>query len=117
MLQLWPRTTWEAFLAQSRGMHNWDNPCWHREQLAVPDGQATLFSGHTSVMVSLPPGPPPNQPCPNRPYDTFVAHAYLDQAVVFVTLMARAPSPSTSATNPYDTRESIELLVRSLRRR
>lgn len=92
----------------------WDNPCWAREELALANGRATLLSGFTSAVARVPADQP--GPCPARPYDTFLAHVYLDQTVVMVSAPG-VSGPGGTAKSPYDTRDGIETLVRALRPR
>jgi hypothetical protein len=112
-LQLWPRAAWDSQLARSRGMNFWEDPCFAREEIALRDGRATVFSGFASDRARLPADEP--RACPTRPYDTYLAHAYLGRTVVFVTA-PRASGPSGIVASPYDTREGVETVVRALQR-
>ena len=114
-LQLWPRPAWDAVLRGARFGNVWDDPCWTREELSLPNGTATVFSGFAGeVRVGATAGS--GSPCPPRPYDAFLAHVYLGDSVV----MVNAPGVSGvhgMTRSPYDTRDGIEALVRGLRQR
>jgi hypothetical protein len=114
-LQLSPRSAWDAVLRASRFGNAWDDPCWSREELSVPPGTATIFSGFAGeVRIGAAAGS--GSPCPSRPYDAFLAHVYLGDSVV----MVGAPGASGVrgiTKSPYDTRDGIEALVRGLRER
>jgi hypothetical protein len=114
-LQLWPRPAWDAVLRASRFGNVWDDPCWTREELSVPRGTATIFSGFAGeVRIGAAAGS--GSTCPLRPYDAFLAHVYLGDSVVMVS----APGMSGvrgMTKSPYDTRDGIEALVRGLRQR
>lgn len=114
-LQLWPRPAWDAVLRGARFGNVWDDPCWTREELSLPNGTATVFSGFAGeVRMGVTAGS--GSPCPLRPYDAFLAHLYLGDSVV----MVNAPGVSGVhgvTRSPYDTRDGIEALVRGLRQR
>lgn len=113
-LQLWPRGAWDVLLERSKGMNNWEDPCWKQREIALAEGEAKLFAGFASELVRLPANEP--RDCPARPNDTFIAHAYLGQTVVYATAPGRS-GPQGMAKSPYDTREGLEALVRALRPR
>jgi hypothetical protein len=114
-LQLWPRPAWDAVLRAARFGNVWDDPCWTREELSVPGGTATVFSGFAGeARIGAAAGS--GSPCPSRSYDAFLAHVYLGDSVVMVS------APSMSGVrglikSPYDSRDGIEALVRGLRER
>ena len=113
-LQLWPRGAWGGSIERSKGMNMWEDPCWEQREIALAEGQAKLFAGFTSDVVRLPANE--QRDCPTRPHDSFIAHAYLGQTVVFAT----APGSSGAqgmAKSPYDTGEGLEAVVRALRPR
>jgi hypothetical protein len=115
-LQLWPRAAWDAFLRQSRGGNFWEDPCFRRDELALEAGRAVVFSGVDTGMVRAPAAAPPPAGCPGGPYDRFLAHAFIDDAVVLVD----APSVfrATGRTvSPYNTFDGMAAIVRGLRRR
>jgi len=112
-LQLWPRPAWDTVLREARFGNVWDDPCWSREEISLPNGTATIFSGFAGEIRM---GAAPGASCPSRPHDTFLAHVYLSDSVV----MVGAPSASGvggMTRSPYDTRDGIEALVRGLRQR
>ncbi len=118
-LELWSRATWEnriANPARAKGQHIWEQPCWERREIALPDGRATIFAGFAPEPPSRRARPETSGPCPDRPRDRFLAHAYLGETVVFVT-MPGAGGAGGVTKSPYDTREGIEALVRALQPR
>ena len=116
-LQLWPRRAWDAVMNQGKGRPRWEHPCWRREDISLLEGQGTIFAGYTSTGAALPAGPPPETgPCPDSPPDSFSAHAYLGQTVVFVNVSG-ASSPAGQVASPYNSRDGMETIVRALRAR
>jgi hypothetical protein len=112
-LQLWPRAAWEGILHQGPFGHMWDDPCWSREELSLPDGRAVIFSGFSGDVVRMPAAAASGVPCPSRPFETFLAHVYLADSVVMVSA-PRASGVGGMTTSPFDTRYGIEALVRGL---
>jgi hypothetical protein len=55
-------------------------------------------------------------PCPTRPFDRFFADVLLGQTVIRVDAPG-AQAGSRTITNPYNTRQAIEVIVRALRPR
>jgi hypothetical protein len=97
-------------------MNFWDDACWSRQEVVLPDGRATLLLGFASdrVRLVLPGTTPEAVACPARPHDRFLAHAYLGQSVIQVA-MPGVSGPGGSLKSPYDTRSGVEALVRALR--
>jgi hypothetical protein len=114
-LQLWPRADWEANLSQSRGMNAWEDPCWAREEIAIPEGTATIHAGFTTQIMRLPANAP--RDCPERPHDNFLSHVYLPEVVVFASAPSAAYGSREVIHSPYDSREGMELIARALRSR
>jgi hypothetical protein len=112
-LQLWPRAAWDAILRQGPVGHLWDDPCWSREEVSLPDGRAVIFSGFAGDVVRIPAAGASAGPCPSRPHDTFLAHVYLADAVVMVSA-PRVGGAGGMTTSAYDTRYGIEALARGL---
>jgi hypothetical protein len=114
-LQLWPRATWETVLRQAPFGNMWDDPCWAREELALANGKAVVFSGFAGeVRMGATAGS--GSPCPSRTYDSFLAHVYFADTVILLS----APSASGvggMTRSPFDNREAIEAVVRGLRQR
>jgi hypothetical protein len=105
-LQVGPRGAWNPPQVP-RG------PCWARHEITLPHGRASIFMGFASMgdpwWVAR---------CPTRPYDRFIALAYLGQTMVFVDA-GYGIVPGTHSWWPilYDTREGMEVIVRALRPR
>jgi uncharacterized membrane protein YeaQ/YmgE (transglycosylase-associated protein family) len=83
-------------------------PCWARHEITLPHGRASIFMGFASMGDVV-------APCPTRPYDRFMALAYLGQTMVFVD----AGDAIDHSVWPilYNTREGMEVVVRALRPR
>lgn len=88
------RQAWDT-LAAAAGP---DGPCWTTREIALPNGQATIYLGY-SWPDAVPPSP---DDCPtNRQNDRFVAYAFLGETVVVVDY-------------PADSLDAIAAVVRAL---
>ena len=139
-LQLWRPEDWEAFLQMNRGRLLWDSSCVEASEISLEVGRAVIFMAHepegpqvpsvivTAVPVGQPtptPGPTPTPepiptptpagPCPNRPFDRFLAHVYFEDTVVAVN--APLGLELTGGFGPFDSLEGMEAVVEGLRAR
>ncbi|MEX1253564.1 MAG: helix-turn-helix transcriptional regulator [Dehalococcoidia bacterium] len=107
-ITLYTPEDWQAFVAQSRGGNWWDGECVERAEVTIGGRAATVFARPDD---SAPPSTPGT--CP--PATHHAARIDLGDAIVDVD----APSACgrTCTASPYDSREGMELLIRSLRRR
>jgi hypothetical protein len=106
-LHVWSATDWEATLQQSRGKNSWDQPCWEKKELALPDGRATVFTG---------------EGCPEEPSEPgcragALAHVYFPGTVVMVAPTAGYCDASGCQSNPYNTKEVVEAVAYALKPR
>ena len=85
-------------------------PCWAHRDITTPRGRARILLGFENA-----PGPG-SKSCPAPPYNRFIAIAYLGQTVVLVDA-PEAQAGSRTITNPYNTRQGIERVVRALQPR
>lgn len=115
----WSAADWDAIDSTNRtkGPPRWENPCWEREELELPDGRATIFSGFASepTPATTSDASTSEAGCPDRPYDLFMAHVELGPTF----LVIRAPSgrvlgKTGLVQSPYDTREGMEAAVKAL---
>jgi uncharacterized membrane protein YeaQ/YmgE (transglycosylase-associated protein family) len=103
-LQVGPRGAWSQEQVPS-------GPCWARHEITLPHGRASIFMGFTLEADVVP-------RCATRPYDRFMALAYLGQTMVFVdTGDAFYPNTHNWWPSLYNTREGMEVIVRALRPR
>ena len=115
-LQLFARAAWDASGPETGG-HLWNHPCWAREEIALPDGRAVIFSGFSDEAArAARAGAGAEVRCPAVAPERFLAHAYLGDTVVLVNPVGRS-EPGGVIRSLYDTREGIETLVRALERR
>jgi hypothetical protein len=96
------RTAWDTLPPNSHGPFD---HCWTEDEVTLPGGRATIFSGF-DWPDDVPPGP--NDPCPtDRPRDRFFAHVFLGDTVIVV--------------EPWDwpdqSFEGVESIVRGLQER
>lgn len=137
-IDLWEQATWERFLHTRLGRLVWDSPCAQGTRLDLPtSGYAVIYAGYASrVPLPAPTVQSRNrsaakprldrsqaeqpaiqaEPCPDRPFNRFLAHVYLGDVVVSVNLpycfaCARRP---TGARDPYNSQEGMEAIVRGL---
>lgn len=119
-LRLWNRSDWDAWVARdpaadpiSAIFHMfWDSPCSKREEVALENGQAVIYSSHQA------PADPVTGECPGGQFDRFLAHVFLGDTVVTVNapFLLEAPTPSPYAA-PYNTLEGMRAIVQGLQPR
>ncbi|HMI99718.1 MAG TPA: hypothetical protein VK488_07805 [Gaiellaceae bacterium] len=84
-------------------------PCAKTTKLDIPGGRAVIWGGFAK---------PTRPPCPNRPYDRYVAHVYLKGAVVTVNeswCIYPCGAPFRGTSDPYDTPRGLAALAKGLR--
>lgn len=107
-LGIWERAAWERFIGTELGRLVWASPCAEKTRVDLADGRAEVYAGFGRRG--------PTDPCPEGPFDRFLAHAYLGNVVVSVNIpncLSCAPEPSGNA-NPYNSREGMLAVVRAL---
>jgi len=92
-LHVWSAPDWEASLQQSRGGNSWDQPCWEKKEVALPNGRATVFTG---------------EGCPEEPSEPgrragALAHVYFPGTVVMVAPTAGYCDAICCKSKPYNT--------------
>ncbi len=111
----WSKADWDARDAKSRTKiaPMWENPCWQRDELELPDGRATIFSGFAleTLHGTSPDGSSSEATCPDQPHDQFIAHVELGPTFLYI----QAPGGLGQNRSPYDSREGMEAIVRALR--
>ncbi|CCF83793.1 hypothetical protein [Nitrolancea hollandica] len=111
----WSIADWKANDTKGRTKMppRWETPCWEREELELPDGRATIYSGYTLETLHTPPpdGTFSEPNCPDQPHDQFIAQVELGPTLLFI----QAPGASSVVRSPYDRREGMEAIVRALR--
>ncbi len=114
-IEEWSIADWKANDAKGRTKMppRWETPCWEREELELPDGRATIYSGYTLETLHTPPpdGSFSEPNCPDQPHDQFNAQVELGPTFLFI----EAPGASGVVRSPYDSREGMEAIVRALR--
>ncbi len=114
-IEEWSMSDWKANDAKSRAKMppRWETPCWEREELDLPDGRATIYSGYTLETLHTPPpdGSFSEPNCPDQPYDQFIAQVELGPTFLFI----QAPGGFGQSRSPYDSQEGMEAIVRALR--
>jgi hypothetical protein len=85
-------------------------PCWAHRDITTPRGRARIFLGFENAP------PPGSKSCPAPPYNRFMARVYLGQTMVTVDAPG-LQAGSRRITNPYNTRQGIEMVVRALQPR
>lgn len=114
-IEEWSTADWKASDAGRRSKRppRWETPCWEREDLELPDGRATIFSGF--VLETFPgnatDGSPSDTACPDQPHDLFIAHVELGPTFLFI----EALSESGQNWSPFNSQEGMEAIVRALR--
>jgi len=107
-LQLYPRTVWDAFLAQPSGGrlgNYWDDPCIQKTEWLLDSRRAIVFGGYKL----------PSPECPAPTGKDWGAYVYIDDAVVLVDVQPSIVKPGDQHTpNPYNSREGMEAIIRSL---
>ncbi|MCH7811627.1 MAG: helix-turn-helix transcriptional regulator [Chloroflexi bacterium] len=113
-LVLWPRDAWADIVQTDFGRIWWDSPCVQQEEIQLADRRIVIFSGYEPEDRGAS-APTPTLPCPDRPFDLFIAHVYFQGTVVSIN----APFcffcvGRGAAIDPYDSREGMEAIARGL---
>jgi len=110
-LGIWERAAWDRFVETDLGRLVWASPCAEKTPVALADGRADIYAGFGRRV--------PTTPCPDQPFDRFLAHAYIGDVVVTANIpvcLSCAPEP-TGNGNPYNSRDGMLAVVRGLRLR
>jgi hypothetical protein len=114
-IEEWSTADWKASVAGRRSKRppRWETPCWEREELELPEGRATIYSGYTlETLYTPPPDGSFSEPnCPDQPHDQFVAQVERGPTFLFI----QAPGGFGQTKSPYDSQEAMEAIVRALR--
>jgi hypothetical protein len=106
-LDIWKPDDWDRFRRTLLGRLIWDSPCAVKSKVRVEGGRAELFHGYGEPR-------PATRPCPARPRDRVIGHVYYDDAVVALNMPYCYTCARPSGSNPYNTVEALETVVRSL---
>jgi hypothetical protein len=106
----WEPGAWERFKRTRLGRLIWDSPCATKKVIQVAGGRAEIFHGYGDPT-------PVGRPCPARPRDRVIAHVYYKDVAVAVNMPYCYTCARSVSSNPYNTVEGMEVLVRSLRLR
>jgi hypothetical protein len=118
-LEEWGAEEWDEFLAQSRGGNWWEWPCREEKELMIDGRRAVVHMGFDDGPDTVPAIVPTGSTdviCPQRPYDHFITHIYLESTVVTMSAGQMCTSEGC-VDSPYDTLEGIEAIVRALKPR
>lgn len=102
-LDLWEPEGWEQFKKTRLGRISWDRPCTRRIRLEVPDGRAEIYGGYS-------------RGCSGEP-DHWLAHVYYQDVVVAVNMAYCYMCGGRAPTDPYNSQEGVEAVVKGLRQR
>lgn len=102
-LDLWKPAGWREFKTTRLGKMIWSAPCARRSELAVQGGRAEIYGGYSKG-------------CNGEP-DHWLAHVYYPEVVVAVNMSYCYACGGRSASDPYNSREGMEAVVRGLQRR
>ena len=112
-MEQWPRAAWDAVVADTLRTYWEDDECGEQIDIALPNGQATIFLGYldptppsSNIFGASPPLSGDTADCPpDQPHKRFEAVAYFDETVVYLN----APPESS-----YRSREGLEAVLRAL---
>lgn len=102
-LDVWDPARWRRFKRTRLGQAVWSAPCARRSTLELADGRAEIYGGFSAG-------------CGGEP-DHWLAHAYLDDAVVTVNIAYCYACLGRARDDPYNSRRGMEAVVEGLRRR
>lgn len=102
-LDLWDPARWAQFKQTRLGRISWDRPCVRRSRLELPGGRAEIYGGYSKG-------------CSGEP-DHWLAHVYYPDVVVAVNMAYCYMCGGRPPTDPYNSREGVEALVKGLRHR
>jgi hypothetical protein len=99
-LDLWKPTDWKNFKTTRLGKMIWSSPCARRSDLKAEGGRAEIYGGYSKR-------------CEGEP-DHWLAHVYYPEVVVAVNMSYCYMCGGRSSTDPYNSREGMEAVVRGL---
>jgi len=102
-VDVWEPERWRRVKATRFGRLIWSVPCARRSELDVSGGRAEIYGGYSKG-------------CGGEP-DHWLAHVYLDGAVVTVNMAYCYACGGRSRTDPYNSRQGMEAVAHGLRRR
>jgi hypothetical protein len=102
-LDLWKPETWTRFKTTRLGRMIWSSRCARRSDLRVEGGRAEIYGGYSKG-------------CQGEP-DHWLAHVYYHDVVVAVNMAYCYACGGRPTSDPYNSREGMEAVVRGLRRR
>jgi hypothetical protein len=102
-VDIWEPERWERVKATRFGRLIWSVPCARRSESVVEGGRAEIYGGYSKG-------------CKGEP-DHWLAHVYLDDAVVTLNMAYCFICGGHSRTDPYNSRKGMEAVVRGLKRR
>jgi hypothetical protein len=102
-IDLWKPDTWRTFKTTRLGKMIWSSRCVRRSELAVAGGRAEIYGGYSKG-------------CSGEP-DHWLAHVYYDDVVVAVNMAYCYMCGGRPRTDPYNSREGMEAVVKGLTRR
>lgn len=134
-LSEWSLDEWEAAADRPIGGLPWVGPCVETKEVDLAGGRAVIFMGYeaepqpptppvpaltpplsagTTLVRTPTPSPLPTG-CPGRPFDRFMAHAYLGSTVVLVN--APITPYGGALQGPYNSLEGMVVLLEGLKPR
>jgi hypothetical protein len=99
-LDVWKSTDWRTFKTTRLGKMIWSGPCARRSDLEVEGGRAEIYGGYSKG-------------CEGEP-DHWLAHVYYPKVVVAVNMSYCYMCGGRPPTDPYNSREGVEAVVRGL---
>ena len=99
-VDLWKPADWKTFKTTKLGKMIWSVPCARRSELQVEGGRAEVYGGYSKG-------------CEGEP-DHWLAHVYYPEVVVAVNMSYCYMCGGRSPTDPYNSREGMEAVVRGL---
>jgi hypothetical protein len=119
-LQLLRRSDWDNWVARDPASDTfatlyhlfWDSPCAQREEIALADGEAVIYSSYQAL------ADPMVTTCPGGPFDRFLALVFIADTVVLVNApIALEDSRPTASSSPYNSLAGMRAIVRGLQPR
>jgi hypothetical protein len=102
-LDLWKPSEWEGFKTTRLGRMIWSGPCARRGEVVLEGGRAQIYGGYSKG-------------CEGDP-DHWLAHVYYPAVVIAVNMSYCYMCGGRSPTDPFNSREGMEAVVRGLRPR
>jgi hypothetical protein len=108
VLDLWRPRQWRRFRRSLPGRQVWGFPCARARRVSLRSGYALVYSGYARK--------PHSGRCPKRPFNAFVAHAYLPGVVVAVNMpnCVNCADGETGPSAPYNSVRGMTAAVRAL---